>query len=269
MHTLHNCKVHVSTRHHSTNEPWQDLLSLCLSLIPSHKVKHLTCNSSWLSSLTFKIQSFADRRRPIIRPYSRALNPSKRNTCDGSCRSSSRPPVIFFTNLKRGCWLNVCAVYRDRWSNVSVYTVTMWSTAKSLSHSSAIPNLCLLFVTWKILLLVIAALSPGPGYDTSTQLLLAADTKADPTYVRSATHLLTRLVRWDALYFINISNRGYQFEQEWAFGWGFTTLIRYVAKGARNRFSSVPKQGLSEFQCFLPRLLSALLCFCVRHLSES
>jgi hypothetical protein len=40
--------------------------------------------------------------------------------------------------------------------------------------------------------------------------------------------LLQTLTRWDAIYFASIAERGYVFEQEWAFGWGFTRLLSFL-----------------------------------------
>jgi phosphatidylinositol glycan class V len=89
-----------------------------------------------------------------------------------------------------------------------------------------IPALAVIFTTWKILLLVVAACSPGPGYDTSTALFQPYIESATPSHASLLLHYISnKLVRWDAIYFSKISSRGYLFEQEWAFGWGFTRLI--------------------------------------------
>ncbi|PNS20229.1 hypothetical protein CAC42_5679 [Sphaceloma murrayae] len=89
-----------------------------------------------------------------------------------------------------------------------------------------------LFVVWKLVLLTIAAASPGPGYDTSTDLLLTeGQDPSQPSQAKDlAHHVLLRLVRWDSVYFVNIAQRGYLYEQEWAFGRGFMSLIGQVAK---------------------------------------
>lgn len=98
-------------------------------------------------------------------------------------------------------------------------------------------RLTILFGTYKIILLVIALLSPGPGYDTSTVLQLrnASGKSEDEIQGVDFVSLFTRqlaikLTRWDALYYTKIADRGYLFEQEWAFGFGFTRLVAFTAK---------------------------------------
>lgn len=95
-----------------------------------------------------------------------------------------------------------------------------------------IKALVAVFTAWKTLLLCVACVSPGPGYDTSTQLLLPPALQTDPSSVRLLSHVSLRLVRWDALYFVRVAQRNYLFEQEWAFGWGFTRFISALAQGA-------------------------------------
>ena len=94
-------------------------------------------------------------------------------------------------------------------------------------------SLVILFTLWKLFLLCIALLSPGPGYDTSTKLLhpkpSLPGTIAESGWGLSAR--LRSLVRWDAIYYIEIARRGYSWEQEWAFGWGFTKFMALASKG--------------------------------------
>jgi GPI mannosyltransferase 2 len=98
-------------------------------------------------------------------------------------------------------------------------------------------SLVILFAAWKALLLLIVLSSRGPGYDTSTTLLDAvqspleyeADTIFPPEKV---SHEVMKFVRWDAIYFTQISSRGYAFEQEWAFGIGFPWLLSKATSGA-------------------------------------
>ena len=100
------------------------------------------------------------------------------------------------------------------------------------SHSAAIPRLLAVFFLWKLVLLILAAASPGPGYDTSTDLLLSA-LPVDATLPSVASaRVLSRLVRWDALHIVSTVQRGYLYEQDWAWGWGYTRLLHHAAKGA-------------------------------------
>lgn len=95
-----------------------------------------------------------------------------------------------------------------------------------------IRNLVLFCVGWKLLLLLIAVLSPGPGYDTSASLYSpsAAEDRQLPPAIQ---YILGKLVRWDAIYFVQTAHRGYVFEQEWAFGWGFSRLVSLCTAGER------------------------------------
>jgi len=74
-------------------------------------------------------------------------------------------------------------------------------------------SISIAFVVWKGIILFVAWLAPGQGYDTSTSLLAGAN----------------RLVRWDAIYFVQKARRGDIFEQEWAFGKGLSTLLSSIA----------------------------------------
>ena len=101
-------------------------------------------------------------------------------------------------------------------------------------------SLLLIFSAWKTLLFLVAVLTPGLGYDTSTDLLfhhadarLAARLSADDWWSHGLGHILNRLVRWDAIYFASVAHRGYRHEQEWAFGWGFSSLISIITKSMR------------------------------------
>lgn len=101
-----------------------------------------------------------------------------------------------------------------------------------------VSSLIILFVAWKVLLLAIAFCSPGPGYDSSTQILfriasnlpLPESGLTTNTTPPASASLTQKLVRWDSIYFVPLTARGYTYEQEWAFGWGFTTLVAFVSK---------------------------------------
>ncbi|RAH44779.1 DUF409 domain protein [Aspergillus brunneoviolaceus CBS 621.78] len=94
-------------------------------------------------------------------------------------------------------------------------------------------SLLAVFIVWKCLLLLLAAFTPGPGYDTSTTLI---DWNSDPTkapFPAILETISTKLTRWDAIYYTHAANRGYIFEQEWAFGYGCNRLIHVLANGCR------------------------------------
>ncbi|KAI4253399.1 MAG: hypothetical protein LQ352_003718 [Teloschistes flavicans] len=98
-------------------------------------------------------------------------------------------------------------------------------------------SLVLLFLTWKAVLLFISCTSPYPGYDTSTTLLSFTDgqnTTQQSLGVSLLPTLVGKLTRWDALYFTKVASRGAQFEQEWAFGWGFTKALRILSQCMKN-----------------------------------
>ncbi|KAH6680347.1 GPI mannosyltransferase 2 [Halenospora varia] len=90
-------------------------------------------------------------------------------------------------------------------------------------------NLVALFFVWKTLLLLVACCSPGSGYDTSTDLILPPENDDAGGLPIILQYTVGKLTRWDAIYFVQASKRGYVFEQEWAFGWGFTRLIASIA----------------------------------------
>lgn len=95
---------------------------------------------------------------------------------------------------------------------------------------------------WKFILFVLALASPGIGYDTSTDVLSAAQSiRESPNREFDIFRYgLQKFVRWDAIYFTSIAQRGYLFEQEWAFGWTFTRLLHWGAKGRPRSSSFVP-----------------------------
>ncbi|KAJ5544937.1 hypothetical protein N7535_006676 [Penicillium sp. DV-2018c] len=105
--------------------------------------------------------------------------------------------------------------------------------AKLLRLDNPIRSLTLAFWTWKILLYIVVTACPGLGYDTSTSLISYA---ANPTTVASESESLSgslRFTRWDSIYYVDIAEKGYLFEQEWAFGWGYTKLLSLFVSGIR------------------------------------
>ena len=95
--------------------------------------------------------------------------------------------------------------------------------------------LVVLFCIWKVLLFSIIVLAPGPGYDTSSTLLVDAGSSVVPAketqQVATSVPPVLKFVRWDAIYFTQITRRGYVFEQEWAFGPGFPTVVGLFQRG--------------------------------------
>lgn len=93
-------------------------------------------------------------------------------------------------------------------------------------------SLTFAYTIWKLLLVSVAILSPGPGYDTSTTLLYPnEDASKIVSWPESVVESwLQHLVRWDAIYFTQIARRGYEWEQEWAFNWGFAKLMSSVGR---------------------------------------
>ncbi|KAK2627311.1 hypothetical protein QTJ16_003277 [Diplocarpon rosae] len=124
-----------------------------------------------------------------------------------------------------------------------------------------IRSLVTLYVGWKALLLLVAACSPGPGYDTSASL---AEPGQGPELPLALRYIVGKLTRWDALYFVQISTRGYLFEQEWAFGWGFTRVITACTTVFRG-IGGTAYHGLEGFVAIciahISHLLSVLAVF--------
>ncbi|KAF6799592.1 gpi mannosyltransferase 2 [Colletotrichum sojae] len=87
-------------------------------------------------------------------------------------------------------------------------------------------TLIAVFLAWKGLLLAVALGSAvAPSYDTSTSLMLRRN--------ESDLSLVTRLMRWDAIYFAQAARRGYLYEQEWAFNAVLPLFVSGLARLAR------------------------------------
>ncbi|PWY94765.1 GPI mannosyltransferase 2 [Aspergillus sclerotioniger CBS 115572] len=114
-----------------------------------------------------------------------------------------------------------------------------WLTRTPIYHPYQ--SLISIFVLWKAFLLLLAILTPGPGYDTSTTLAQWYRDSSDikglfPTFLRQVS---TRLTRWDAIYFTEAARRGHVFEQEWAFSYVFSKFINLLA-AASERTGAFP-----------------------------
>lgn len=99
-----------------------------------------------------------------------------------------------------------------------------------------------LFCAWKSLLLLVAVLSPGPGYDTSTQVLLQQYEALSGSWLEL---LVSKLTRWDAIYFTNSAARQHLFEQEWAFSPFLSAFIHRISRGAPPPLPSQQEPWLS------------------------
>lgn len=109
--------------------------------------------------------------------------------------------------------------------------------------------LLLVFVLWKALLISLAVLSPGLGYDTSAGIILGQtvhqNSQLQPQSLPdriALTHL-----RWDAFYFAGAAQRGYVYEQEWAFSRTYSFLMAAVKDCTL--WLTVPRNT----RCLLPR----------------
>ncbi|KAK7208639.1 GPI mannosyltransferase 2 [Myxozyma melibiosi] len=93
----------------------------------------------------------------------------------------------------------------------------------SVLNSADVTLLTSTFVLVKSLLFIIPQLVTQQ-YDTSSQLLF---TSTQVPWI--ANYVLPRFLVWDTVFFIKIAQRGYIYEQEWAFnGWLWTGTIRVV-----------------------------------------
>ncbi|KAK5113293.1 hypothetical protein LTR85_010910 [Meristemomyces frigidus] len=129
------------------------------------------------------------------------------------------------------------------WSYVSPTRISQPATlkGKAVRHltETSVSRAVRIFAAWKLLLLIVAVASPGPGYDTSTSILFDQyrSTNSDSWLARAIEYVVLRLTRWDAFYFATSSERGHLYEQEWAFSW---LLSRATSTTANVLFSTLP-----------------------------
>ncbi|KAK0247491.1 ER membrane glycoprotein subunit of the GPI transamidase complex-like protein [Friedmanniomyces endolithicus] len=122
---------------------------------------------------------------------------------------------------------------------------------------TSIRRLIPIFAAWKGLLLLIVLASPGPGYDTSTRILLDRQRgEHDSWFAFGLEYVLLRLTRWDGIYFASGSAHGQVYEQEWAFS---PMLSRATSTVARVLFSPLPLPSIAK---------NALAGVLVSHLSH-
>ena len=109
--------------------------------------------------------------------------------------------------------------------------------ARADTTDTNIGRLITIFCFWKLLLILIAVASPGPGYDTSTEILLRRHSDTAESWTE---HLVSRLTRWDGLYFASAAERGPVFEQQWAFSPFLARVTSALMGGACSQFLSPP-----------------------------
>ena len=85
----------------------------------------------------------------------------------------------------------------------------------ALSERRPLLTLTVLFSLWKAVLVLITCISPGIGYDTSSDLLEWS----------GGGRVWSKWVRWDAVYFTQMARNGHVYEQQWAFGIGISTIL--------------------------------------------
>lgn len=90
--------------------------------------------------------------------------------------------------------------------------------------------ICFTFLVVKSLLLLVTFASPAPGYDTSSQLYFSPPEHHHSAAAKTPA-LVYKFVRWDAFYFLSVARDGYRWEQQWAFGWGWTQTIAHTVTG--------------------------------------
>lgn len=115
-----------------------------------------------------------------------------------------------------------------------------------------IRGLTFAFFLWKTILFFSIVACPGPGYDTSTTLLADQTTGGldiSPGISKPGSlSIPRRFVRWDSIYFTHAAENGYVFEQEWAFGYGYTKVLRCLASSMRCPFSMTVFKNTNRWQ---------------------
>ena len=102
----------------------------------------------------------------------------------------------------------------------------------SISAGRQVNQLVFTFCAWKALLLLLAAFCPGPGYDTSSFILLDTSVQRHEHFhtVSRFNRFILNLFRWDALYFVKAAERGQVHEQAWAFSGVYSHLLRLTGQ---------------------------------------
>ncbi len=92
--------------------------------------------------------------------------------------------------------------------------------------------LCLCSSSFSIALLLLVYFVPLVPYDVSTSLVLPAPSSW-------LDRLAERTLRWDAVFFAQQAERGYLYEHEWAFGWGWGSLMRCAGRVLGSSMDSI------------------------------
>lgn len=163
------------------------------------------------------------------------------NTCIKACAFALQPYCFMSSHLLARICCHVPALICFDDDDVAVQGKILLSLRYVPSSEMILPtreqirdkpyeSLTRVFLLSKFLLLILACLSPGPGYDTSTQLLSQlstsnSDNEASSPLRSIAQHISSKLVRWDAIYFVSNAKDGFGYEQQWAFSWSLSTII--------------------------------------------
>ncbi|PYH45293.1 DUF409 domain protein [Aspergillus saccharolyticus JOP 1030-1] len=123
---------------------------------------------------------------------------------------------------------------------MSSSTYAGWRAANRpsiLDPARPVRGLTIAFCLWKVLVFLVIVSCPGLGYDTSTSHLYH-DPSGSDVIPEDIEHLLLtiprKFVRWDSIYFVHIAQNGYVFEQEWAFGYGYTQALAHLTSAIQH-----------------------------------
>jgi len=138
-------------------------------------------------------------------------------------------PSFQLTICRHAIFTNTCLILPGYTASICETPGTM-SAYQNFAERHPLGLLTSVLVLWKSSLLLVALSSPGIGYDTSTSLLQHGTSdsllQSLPVTLQDAS---LKLVRWDAIYFTQIGERGHLYEQDWAFGIGLSTILSTIS----------------------------------------